>query len=266
MIDYAITTFDCYITEFEIKNRFILLVDEKTGKKQLIKLNTRYSKAYQRKVKKRMKWLIYNYGNRNAVFLTLTLDPKKYNYDTYKMWISIKKELNRFLSALRYYFRKKALSFPKYICTIEAMKGQEKNGFIGKGNPHLHIVFLGCKRIMDWRKLKKLWGLGHIFINRTYQGGKIKYPINYITKYITKTYTNTNTENRLAQSLAWLFNIRSFSTNRGLIYPINPKSKGNWKPMFLIISDKDFDVIKNTFIGDLLNDNPLNPKYKDHWI
>ena len=117
---------------------------------------------------------------------------------------------------------------------------------------------------MDWRKIRKLWGLGHISINRTYDGYKIKHPINYITKYITKTFTKTNKENLLTQSLCWLFHIRSFSTTNGLIIPINPIGTGKWKPICLIIGNEFFEL---SDIRDLFDvDNPLSYIYKNHYI
>jgi hypothetical protein len=180
-----------------------------------------------------MNWLIWKYGNANCVSLVLTLNPKIYDNNLFDMCINIKKEMNRFLTALKYYFKKYNIIFPEYIATIEFQKS---------GNPHLHFVFFRCTRLMDWRKLRKLWGRGHISVNRTYDGYKIKNPINYITKYITKTFTKTNDENCLSQSLVWLFNIRSFSTSRGLITPIKAKNSGEWKPICLIIFGIGFEL------------------------
>jgi hypothetical protein len=207
-----------------------------------IPIETRYNKSYQYKVKKRMNWVIYNYKNAQAVSLTLTIDPKIYAYDKYLMWINIKNELNRFLTDLRYYFKKNSLPFPKYICSIESQKGRPENNYISRGNPHIHIVFLGCKRLLDWRKIRDLWRLGHIWFNRTIEGKKIRYPINYITKYITKTFTETNEENCLTQSLCWIFNVRSFSTSRGLVFPL--KYRGDrWEALLLISIKKTINSI-----------------------
>jgi len=229
LIQFSLKSFNFYIKQNQNKKRFIL-IQKKSDKniRKLIPIETRYCRSYQRKIRKRMNWLIYKYGNKNAVTLILTLDPKIFRYNKYLMWKSIKKEMNRFLTSLKYYFKKRGIPFPKYIATIEAQKS---------GNPHLHFLFLNSKRLMDWRKIRKLWGLGHTSIDRTYDGKNIKYAINYITKYITKTFTKTDKENLLTQSLTWLFNIRSFSTSRGLIAPINPIGLGEWRPLFLIKCD-----------------------------
>lgn len=257
LLKYAKKCFTIYFEEIISQKRYIVL--EKTVNNKIIRgffpIDTRFSKNYQRKVRKRMNWLIFRYGNNNAVNLTLTIDPKEFNNDKFKMWIEIKKELNRFLTALKYYFKKRKIGFPPYICTIEAQEN---------GNPHLHFVFLSCKRLLDWRKIKKLWGLGHIFINRTPEGIKIRHPLNYITKYITKTFTKTNNENLLTQSLCWLFHIRSFSTSKKLIIPIKPVGTGEWKPIFLIIGNKFFELsdIRKIFCID----TDLTHELKDHWI
>lgn len=247
LLKFAEKRFRIYLNKTVNQKRYIVIEkkDKKNKVRKFIPIDSRFSKTYQKKVRKRMNWLIVNYGNVNAVNLTLTIDPKKYKHDKFKMWKSIKKELNRFLTALRYYFNKKSIPFPPYICTIEAQKN---------GNPHLHFVFLNSKRLLDWRKIKKLWGLGRTYLERTYQGYKIKHPINYITKYITKTFTKTDKENVLTQSLCWLFHIRSFSTSRGLIIPINPVGLGDWKPICLIIGNEFFELSEITDFFDLKSD------------
>jgi len=261
LLEYASKRFKIYLKNTVNQKRYILIEKKDKDKKirKLLPIESRFSKSYQKKVRKRMNWLIYKYGNAKAVNLTLTINPKKYKYNKFKMWKEIKKELNRFLTALKYYFKKRNIPFPPYICTIEAQK--EPNS---RGNPHFHFVFLNAKRLLDWRKIRKLWGLGHIYINRTYDGYNIKYPINYITKYITKTFTENNEENLLTQSLCWLFHIRSFSTSRGLITPINSIDTGEWKPICLIVGNEFFELsdIKNLFEVD----EPLSYIYKDHWI
>ena len=156
----------------------------------------------------------------NAVMVTLTLNPALYE-SKLEMWTSIKSELNRFLTAVRIELKKHGREMPPYIATIEAMHGRKENNYLSKGNPHIHIVFIGASRLMDWRRLTHLWGKGHIWINRTYENKKIRNPISYVTKYITKTFTEVSEENMLQQALVWFFGIRSYSCSRGLIRPLN---------------------------------------------
>jgi len=233
--------------------------EDNTNKKTIMKLETRYSNSYRKKVEKRMKWLCYKYGNSQAVLLTLTIDPKIYNNDKLRMWQDIKNQYHRFITALKYHFKKSGRVFPKYLCSIESQKN---------GNPHLHIVFLGASRLIDWRTISNLWHQGFIFINRTNGKQKIRYPINYVTKYITKTFCETTDKNLLTQSISWLFNIRSYSCSRGLVFPLKPKSTGEWIANGLIIVNKKVSMDFLLSNIDLVNRymNPLDPLFKNHWI
>ena len=237
LINCSKSMFRFYIDFINKEYRGILISNSNTingdVQKSILMLDTRYSQCYRRKVEKRMKWLCYKYGNSKAVLLTLTMDPGLYNYDKFGMWMDIKNQYHRFITALKYHFKKSGRVFPRYICSIESQ---------GNGNPHLHIVFLGASRLIDWRRIKDIWHQGFIYINRTGDNQKIRYPINYVTKYITKTFCRTNDKNLLTQSLSWLFNIRSFSCSRGLVIPLKPKSSGEWRADGLIIVDKGFDI------------------------
>jgi len=255
--------FKFYNKSLEEEYRCILISgfidDGKTIKNSFILLETRYSNSYRKKVEKRMKWLCYKYGNTKAVLLSLTIDPKIYYNDKVKMWLDIKNQYHRFITSLQYHFKKQGRVFPRYLCSVESQSN---------GNPHLHIVFLGASRLLDWRKIRDLWHQGFIYINRTCENQKIRYPINYITKYITKTYCETNEKNLLTQSLSWIFNIRSYSCSRGLVLPLKPKSSGEWIANSIIIVNKtlDLDFIEKNI--DIINcySDPLNPLFKNHWI
>jgi len=237
LLEYAEKSFTAYINDIDSADRFIYADDPISDDKIVIELDTRYSRSYQEKIIRRANYLSYHFRNSRSVLLTLTIDPSKYTDDKLKMWMDIKDQYNRFITAVKYYFKKQGLKLPPYICTVEAQKGRPENNYIARGNPHLHICFLGASRLMDWRKLRDLWGLGHIWINRSSDNRKIRNPVNYIMKYITKTYTETNNDNRLTQSLCWLFNIRSYQCSRGLITPLKPKSDSSYTSKYLIIVD-----------------------------
>jgi len=258
LITFAKSSFEKYLGQFKKSNRYILINNEK-NENLLLKLENRYCKSYQKKVKKRMNWLCYIYGNSKAVLLTLTIDPKKYNNEKLKMWFDIKKQYHRFITGLKYYFKKQNREFPPYVCCIEAQRN---------GNPHLHIVFLGATRLIDWRKIRNLWHQGFIYINRTYDGQKIRYPINYITKYLTKTYSTTDDSNLLTQSLSWLFNIRSYNCSQDLLYPLKSKFSGEWKANYLCIIDKDIDKISFSKKIDIIFNmlNSINHNFKTYII
>lgn len=233
LIEYSKRMFRRYVDQFKNNYRCVVVTKKDNEDENfLIKLDNRYCQSYKDKVKRRMKWLCYKYGNAQAVLLTLTLDPKLYDNDKLRMWLDIKPQYHRFITALKYHFKKENRKFPQYICSIEAQSN---------GNPHLHIVFLGASRLIDWRMIRDLWHQGFIFINRTFDNEKIRYPINYITKYIMKAFSETTDKNLLTQSLSWLFNIRSFNCSRGLLKNLKPSSSGDWYANCLCIVDNDVE-------------------------
>lgn len=234
LINYAKKSFYSYRIDQEDVNRFIYVKND-VDERDLIELDNRYCKSYQDKISRRAKYLGWKFRNSVSVLLTLTINPKLYNDDKFKMWIDIKKQLNRFLTNIKYHFKKQGRKFPPYICSIEAQKN---------GNPHLHICFLGAGRLLDWRKIRDIWKLGHIFINRDNSGRKIRNPVNYLMKYITKAYTTTNEKNELTQALCWLFNIRSYQCSRGLITPLKSgKKDSGWYSEYLVVVDDSIPLI-----------------------
>ncbi len=265
-MDFALTRFNLYINEINSYERHIFANSNFDDDNIVFELDTRYSRSYQEKIIRRAKYLSYHFRHRRSVLLTLTIDPEKFDNDKYRMWIAIKKEYNRFITAVKYYFRKQGLKLPPYICTVEAQKGRPENNFIARGNPHLHICFLGASRLLDWRILRDLWGLGHIWINRSQNKQRIRNPVNYIMKYIIKTYTQTNYENQLTQALCWLFNIRSYQCSRGLITPLKPNSKKLYSSEYLIIVNDDkyspFLYAHSNLIPDMMNSfNTYNSEF-----
>jgi len=229
LLNYAEETFLRYIWKIEREHRYLVLQNlEDPDLRSMKLLLTRYHKSYCEKIKSRMDWLMHAYGNKSAVFLTLTLDPKEFNQDKYVMWDTITKEVDRFMKAMRMHFQRHNRVFPKYLWAVEGQKN---------GNPHIHIVFFNARRLLDWRKILSYWGNGAIYINRTKDGEKIRYPVNYVTSYITKTFGNTNFDNVRTQSLVWLFNLHSFNRSHGLIIPLNPKGCGDWTLSYLAIVD-----------------------------
>ncbi len=100
---------------------------------------------------KRFKW---------AVHITLTVNPKKFNNHVETV-IKAKKQLNSFLTTLRYQQKKlyeKGLSKHKklyYLCFTEF---GEENGLI-----HFHLIVFGRRRIADIKNLEeKKWKIGYV--------------------------------------------------------------------------------------------------------
>lgn len=228
LLDYAEKIFSSYIKSIENTSRYLYMENNETGDKSLKKILTRYSDVYRDKIIKRMNWLMWEYGNENCCLLTLTIDPKKYNYDKFEMWKAISKKYKRFVDKMKIYFERHNRPFPSYLFGIEAMFGRPEDNYMSRGNPHLHICFFNCKYFAPVETIEKYWGQGFVKINSTYKNEKVRYPIHYITKYITETFTNNSPDNTLIQSLVWLFNKHSFDHSAGLIRPLYPKGSGDW--------------------------------------
>lgn len=251
LLNYSEESFLRYIFKIESENKYLLLQHKTQDILSMKLLLTRYHKSYCKKIAKRMDWLKHEYGNSSAVLLTLTLDPKKFNLDKFVMWDIITKELDRFMKAVRMHFKRSKRVFPKYLWAIEGQKN---------GNPHIHIVFFRARRVLDWRNLLQYWGNGAIYINKTKEHQKVRYPINYVTNYITKTFGNTNFDNVRTQSLVWMFNLHSFNRSHGLVVPLNPKGCGDRALLYLAKIDKsDNRLVEMDTIKKCL-DSLLDPK------
>ena len=117
-------------------HRVILLLDECGGSTLWIGYKHRFTKSGIRRLLRRFN-SVFNKANKftYGVWLTLTVDPKKYN-NIIEMRYELQKAWNRFMSWLR-----KRLGFrPPYIRIIE---------FTKSGLVHYHVVLLGVRRIGD---------------------------------------------------------------------------------------------------------------------
>lgn len=228
LLHYTEQSFSGYIKSDAKTNRYLYLEHNETGDRSLKKIENRYCDSYRDKIVKRMNWLMWRYGNENCCLLTLTIDPKKYNYDKFEMWKAISKKFKRFIEKLTIYFKRHNRPFPPYLWGIEAMYGRPENDYMSRGNPHLHVCLFNCKYVAPAETLEEYWGQGFIKINSTAKNEKIRYPIHYITKYITSTFTNNSPDNTLVQGLVWIFNKHSFDHSAGLTAPLYPKGSGDW--------------------------------------
>jgi len=225
LLDYSEKTFSRYISATHGTSTYLEWSNGETS--GLKKIENRYSPSYVKKIVNRTNWLMWEYGNENSCLLTLTIDPKKYNNDKFEMWKAIGLKYTNFIRKMKIWFKRHNRPFPPYLFGVESMFGQEKNNYVSRGNPHIHVCFFNCKYFAPVETIEKYWGQGFVKINSTADNETVRYPIHYITKYITKTFTLNDPENVLCQSLVWLFNKHSFDRSNGLIYPLNPKSTGD---------------------------------------
>jgi hypothetical protein len=159
LLDYAERQFSSYIKSLKKTNRYLEWSNDITRDTGLKKIVTRYSDFYRDKIIKRMNWLMWTYGNENCCLLTLTIDPKKYNYDKFEMWTAISKKYERFIEKLKIYFKRHNRPFPPYLWGVESMYGRPENNYIARGNPHLHVCFFNCKYLAPVEKIEKNIGV-----------------------------------------------------------------------------------------------------------
>jgi hypothetical protein len=248
-----------YLCNVDVDSKGLVLCND-DNELILNRLNTKFNVKYKAKVIRRMRYLAYKFKKSNCVLLTLTLDPKKYDDNLVMMWNDIKKQQNNFFRKLRHHLKKSNRRLPKYVSTIECQHGEGS-----WMNPHIHILFFDCSRLMDWRKIRDIWKIGHIFINRTKEGKKIRNPVDYITKYITKTYTDTSRDNILDQAIQWFFNIRSFSYSSGLIFPINYCVGNLIKVFFLDTCSKYVFIWWNDNLSSLVGEYYYNKNFGNNY-
>lgn len=229
LCNFIAERFRQYLEWNDRTQNYMFAYDFGDGKDCMIELTHRFHKKYTRKVKRVMDGVKKRFGNKNAFMMTLDVSPAHYNWDLVKAWTNIRKDFHDFMEACRLHIKREKrkdgmTNLPKYIATIEPYTGGKNK--MGEdtpayGFPHIHIVFLNAKRVLDWRKLNQYWHVGGWKISRDKGGKKIHYPINYITKYVTKTFTTPDKKNLLPQALVWFFGLRSYTNSRDTTEPVN---------------------------------------------
>ena len=136
---------------------------------------TRFNPKYLRNVIRKLKKAANKTANINGgVLLTLTIDPKRFT-SLKSAYLTLRKCFNRFNTMVKYRLNQPV----KFISVLETQKN---------GNPHLHVVYLGIKRLIDFYELRYYWdkkcGVGmHVDIRPLFnrQNG-----IRYVMKYLRK--------------------------------------------------------------------------------
>lgn len=219
--DRCLTLFNTYISR--TNNAEIVLVPDPdkffTGDLLTLPYKTRFNDE-GRKVEQLKKYeRIFDetaQKYKNAVFLTLTIDPKK----QHNLWTTNKevpKAWNRLMSFLTRREGKKGKGRPEYLNVYEFQKN---------GRLHLHIVFFNMNYIIPGNELSKLWdryGQGRIvkFLRLRSDGNNWQWarerpkdsrgskPEKYLKKYLKK-----NLYDETASMQYWMYNTRFFTNSR----------------------------------------------------
>jgi len=186
----------------------VLVIDNQEEDKTLIlEYLTRFSEKYRKKVW--AKFREYTERYKTGVFLSLTVDPKRYYslkhaYDTLIYgWHKLHDKVKRILK------ENYGMDKVPYIRVIEA----QENGL-----PHIHIALMGIRWLMPFKELKELWdkryNIGvHVDIREIYQRtGVMKYMAKYLHKSIgSKKLFIPNSKFSLSMLICWALNARQFA-------------------------------------------------------
>lgn len=187
--EYLFSLFADYLSD--VNSKIIVLKHADVDEYLLLRYNHRFRKHVLREIRRRYRevWSTLSAKCRVGVFLTLTVDPRRYS-SLYEISREIPKAFNRFKS----WVKKRLGRNPPHICVSE---------FQDKGRLHLHVVFFGVGRIADkfTELTPELERIGFGKINYIYKivrkGGRWVWakekpkgarlsPQDYLEKYLTK--------------------------------------------------------------------------------
>jgi hypothetical protein len=183
--------------------------------------SSRYSPAGQKKLSKKIRKQ-FN-GVESGVFLTLTFDPRRVSLIS--AWANLSSLIKRTMKYLKTYAQReaKAKGFKlnvQYIWVIEV----QKNGY-----PHVHVFYPSIKRLIDVRKIRQVWGVGYVFIEKL-EGVKIG---EYMSKYLSK---GQGLEKALPY--VWFFGIRFYGASNMVILK-TPKGESKYTFVGMCFLDEE---------------------------
>jgi len=193
----------------DIKGKTLVLINHQKKDIKFLPYLTRFDYDYAKRVARKWKKI----GHREGIFLTLTLDPKRFS------------SLEQAYGALLWGWNKISTAMRKKFPEIEFARVVE---FQESGNPHLHVLVFGVNFIaIEW--IRKLW-------EEKYELGtqinvkKIeneKGAIRYLLKYLLKAFAG-NTEDTVQKAfsqkaLLWALNSRGWAVSGSLISLISDR-------------------------------------------
>jgi hypothetical protein len=172
---------------------------------------SRYSPTGQKKLSKKVKKQ-FN-GVESGVFLTLTFNPHRVSLVS--AWSNLSSLIKRTMKYLKTYAQReaKAKGFKlnvQYIWVIEV----QKNGY-----PHVHVFYPSIKRLIDVRKIRQVWGVGYVFIEKL-EGVRVG---EYMSKYLSK---GQGLEKALPY--VWFFGIRLYGASNMVVLKDTPKGESKY--------------------------------------
>jgi len=203
----------------DIKNKVLILLNHEKKEKKCLPYLTRFDWDYAKRVARKWKKI----GHREGIFLTLTLDPKRFS------------SLAQAYGALLWGWNKISSAMRKKFPGVEFARVVE---FQESGNPHLHVLVFGVNFIaIEW--IRKLWEeryrLGEQINVKKIENEKGA--IRYLLKYLLKAFAG-NTDDTIAKAnrqkaLLWALNSRGWAVSGSLISlisnrPIQTNGDSGW--------------------------------------
>ena len=188
----------------DVGDKVLVIINHQKKDIKYLPYLTRFDHDYGKRIARKWKKI----GYREGIFLTLTLDPKRFS-SLAQAYGALLWGWNKISTAIR----KKFPGFQGYARVVETQES---------GNPHLHVLVYGVDFIaIEW--IRKLW-------EERYQLGtqinvkKIendKGAIRYLLKYLLKAFSG-NTDDTIAKAdrqkaLLWAVNSRGWSVSGSLI-------------------------------------------------
>ena len=194
----------------DIANKTLVLLNHKKKDIKFLRYLTRFDYDYGKRIARKWKRI----GYREGIFLTLTLDPKRF-CSFAQAYSGMVEGWNKISTAIR----KKFPQFKGYARVTELQES---------GNPHLHVLIFGVDFIaIEW--IRKLWE-EHYQLGEQINVKKIendKGAIRYLLKYLLKAFSG-NTDDTIEKAfsqkaLLWAVNSRGWAVSGSLISLISQR-------------------------------------------
>ena len=194
----------------DITDKVLVLINHQKKDIKYLPYLTRFDPDYGKRIARKWKKISY----REGIFLTLTLDPKRF-FSFEQAYTALLWGWNKISTAMR----KKFPEIKGYARVVELQE---------IGNPHLHVLIFGANFIaVEW--IRKLW-------EEKYQLGtqiKVKEIVNdkgairYLLKYLLKAFSG-KTDDTVAKAfrqkaLLWAVNSRGWAVSGSLISLISQR-------------------------------------------
>jgi hypothetical protein len=188
----------------DTENKVLVLLNHRKKEKKCLPYRTRFDRDYGKRIARKWKKI----GYREGIFLTLTLNPRRFrSFD--HAYRCLLRGWNRIATAMR----KKFPQIKGYARVVELQES---------GNPHLHVLIFGADFIaIEW--IRKLWE-EHYQLGQQINVKKIENDrgaIRYLLKYLLKAFTGKTADEIdrafIQKAMLWAVNSRGWAVSGSLI-------------------------------------------------